>query len=62
MDSKKLLHDLSQTASQLKMLTTILENSDMEKSKLLAHLKKIQTEHEANLALIKELIQKSAAN
>jgi hypothetical protein len=62
MDSKKLLHDLSQTASQLKMLTTILENSDMEKGKLLNHLKKIQTEHEANLALIKELIQKSAAN
>jgi len=59
MDSKKLLHDLSQTSGQLKMLTTILENSEMEKSKLLSHLKKIQADHEANLALIKEFIQNS---
>jgi hypothetical protein len=61
MDTKKLLHDLSQTASQLKMLTTILENSEMEKGKLVNHLKKIQAEYEANLAQVKAYISNSAS-
>jgi hypothetical protein len=57
MDTKKLLHDLSQTASQLKMLTTILENSEMEKSKLVNHLKKIQADYEANLQVVRKYMR-----
>lgn len=48
MERDKFLHDLNAPINNLKMLIMILEKTDLDKVKILEHLKKILLQNENN--------------
>ena len=57
MDKDKLIHDLNTPIGNLKMLLMILEKSDLDKARVMEHLKKILGQCESNYEEIKKLIK-----
>jgi hypothetical protein len=57
MEKDKLVHDLNAPINNLKMLILILEKSDLDKARVLEHLKKILNQSESNYEEIKKLIK-----
>jgi hypothetical protein len=56
MEKDKLVHDLNAPINNLKMLILILEKSDLDKTRILEHLKKILDQSISNYEEIKKLI------